>query len=83
MTREEWEEKFSVIRKRHMRGALDLLTTFILVAEYFSGDLVKVNSWFEARNPLLGDLSPLEMIAYGRAHRLKRFVEANLKESAK
>jgi hypothetical protein len=45
-----------------------------LVAEFFSGDAVKVALWFELPNPLLGDLSPRNMIRIGRYKRLLNFV---------
>jgi len=35
---------------------------------------VKVNLWFNTKNPLLGDVSPVEMIMAGRTERLERFI---------
>lgn len=45
-----------------------------LVAARFDGDADKSRAWFKARNPLLGDLSPRDMIRFGRHDRLRRFV---------
>lgn len=45
-----------------------------LVAEYFSGDAVKVGLWFELANPMLGNVSPRTMIRLGRYKRLLNFV---------
>jgi hypothetical protein len=45
-----------------------------LVAEYFSGDANKVSVWFAVANPLLGNVSPRDMIRGGRYHRLLSFV---------
>jgi hypothetical protein len=45
-----------------------------LVAEYFSGDAVKVGLWFELANPMLGNISPRTMIRLGRYKRLLNFV---------
>jgi len=48
--------------------------TINLVAQIFDGDVQKTAAWFKARNPLLGDISPREMIRLGRYERLRRFI---------
>jgi hypothetical protein len=45
-----------------------------LVAEYFNGDARKVALWFELANPMLGNISPRNMIRAGRYKRLLNFV---------
>src|ERR1700736_2826987 len=45
-----------------------------LVAEYFDGDVQKVGLWFELQNPMLGNISPRNMIRAGRYKRLLNFV---------
>lgn len=45
-----------------------------LVAKQFAGDQEKTVAWFRARNPLLGDVSPRDMIRLGRYERLRRFI---------
>lgn len=45
-----------------------------LVAEYFDGDVQKVGLWFELQNPMLGNISPRNMIRGGRYKRLLNFV---------
>lgn len=45
-----------------------------LVAEFFEGDVQKVALWFELSNPMLGSLSPRNMIRAGRYKRLLNFV---------
>jgi hypothetical protein len=45
-----------------------------LVAEFFEGDSQKVGLWFELSNPMLGNLSPRDMIRVGRHKRLLNFV---------
>jgi hypothetical protein len=45
-----------------------------LVAEYFEGDVQKVGLWFELQNPMLGNISPRNMIRRGRYKRLLNFV---------
>lgn len=45
-----------------------------LVAEYFGGDAQKVELWFQLPNPMLGNISPRDMIRLGRYERLLNFV---------
>ena len=45
-----------------------------LIAEYFGGDAHKVGLWFELPNPMLGNVSPRNMIRGGRYGRLLNFV---------
>ena len=54
-----------------------------LVAEFFTGDVQKVGLWFEVANPMLGNISPRDMIRIGRYKRLLNFVlEAREAEAA-
>ena len=46
----------------------------LLVAERFDGDARKVAIWFGAPNPMLGNVSPRNMIRYGRFAKLQRFI---------
>jgi hypothetical protein len=46
----------------------------LLIAEHFDGDPKKVAIWFGAPNPMLGNVSPRDMIRYGRFAKLQRFV---------
>lgn len=52
----------------------EIASTINLVAKQFSGDSEKTVAWFRARNPLLGDVSPRDMIRLGRYDRLRRFI---------
>lgn len=45
-----------------------------MVAEVFDEDIEKTALWFKTRNPLLGDVSPRDMIRLRRFDRLRRFV---------
>jgi hypothetical protein len=45
-----------------------------LVAQFFAGDVQKVGLWFEIANPMLGNISPRDMIRIGRYKRLLNFV---------
>jgi len=53
-----------------------------LVAQFFRGDGVKTALWFKTKNPLLGNISPRDMIRYGRYEKLRRFVMEALEENA-
>jgi hypothetical protein len=45
-----------------------------LVAEYFEGDVEKTALWFRAINPMLGNISPRDMIRLGRYKKLQKFI---------
>lgn len=52
----------------------EIAQTINLVARVFEGDVEKTVAWFKARNPLLGDVSPRDMIRLGRYERLRKFI---------
>ena len=52
----------------------EIAGTINLVARMFDGDPVKTAAWFRARNPMLGDVSPRDMIRLGRYERLRKFI---------
>lgn len=52
-----------------------------LVAQFFDGDAAKTALWFKTRNPQLGDISPRDMIRFGRYARLLRFVMDALEQN--
>lgn len=45
-----------------------------LVAEFFKGDVGKVSLWFELANPMLGNVSPRNMIRAGRYTKVLIFI---------
>jgi hypothetical protein len=45
-----------------------------LVGEFFAGDERKVALWFEIANPMLGNISPSNLIRIGKQRRLLSFV---------
>src|SRR5690606_338841 len=45
-----------------------------LVAEFFNGDANKVSLWFELANPMLGNMSPRNMIRAGRYTKVLNFI---------
>jgi predicted nucleotidyltransferase len=52
------------------------------VAKHFDGDASKTLVWFMTGNPLLGDMSPRDMILRGRYEALRRFVMQALERDA-
>lgn len=52
----------------------EIASTVNLVAKQFGGSQEKTMAWFKAKNPLLGDVSPQDMIRLGRPGRLRRFI---------
>lgn len=48
------------------------------VGAYFNGDLQKTVLWFKLPNPLLGGVSPRDMIRLGRFRKLAQFVSSAL-----
>lgn len=51
-----------------------------MVAEFFK-DEQKTLLWFKTPNPLLGDISPRDMIKIGRFKKLHRFIQDALSEN--
>lgn len=45
-----------------------------MVALVFEGDGAKTALWFRTKNPMLGDVSPRDMVRLGRYERLRKFV---------
>ena len=54
-----------------------------LVAEYFEGDPVKTALWFHTPNPMLGDITPKDMVRLGRSKKLIRFIMEARNENGK
>lgn len=52
----------------------EIANTINMVARAFDGDVEKTLVWFRTRNPLLGDISPKDMIRLGRYERLRKFI---------
>jgi len=53
----------------------------LLIANHFDGNAHKASLWFKTPNPMLGNVSPRDMIRYGRFSKLRRFVVGALSES--
>jgi hypothetical protein len=69
-----------VARGRARQGELERLCAQVL--GFFDGDVAKTALWFRLPNPLLGDLSPRDMIRYGRYAKLQEFVVEALADNA-
>jgi len=52
----------------------EIANTINMVASIFDGDAERTVTWFKARNPMLGDVSPRDMIRLGRYERLRKFI---------
>jgi len=59
----------------------EIAQTINMVAGVFGGDVGKTVAWFKARNPLLGDVSPRDMIRLGRYEKLRKFIINAMMES--
>jgi hypothetical protein len=60
----------------------EIALTINWVAKAMGGDVIKTAAWFKARNPLLGDISPRDMIRLGRFERLRKFIINAMMERA-
>lgn len=53
---------------------MEIGTICEIVANYFKGDVQKAALWFTMTNPLLGNVSPRDLIRFGRYKKLMQFV---------
>jgi hypothetical protein len=51
------------------------------VIDFFDGDLGKVADWINTKNPMLGGLSPSDMILQGRQDKLQLFIEKSIQRN--
>jgi hypothetical protein len=73
-----WDHK---IPQEVVERLTEIAVVCSLVAQFFAGDAVKTALWFKTKNPLLGNLTPRDMIRFGRYDKLRRFVMEALIES--
>lgn len=60
---------------RDMRERLEEIANICnLVAQFYAGNAQKTALWFRTKNPMLGDISPRDMIRFGRYDKLRRFI---------
>lgn len=66
-----FDERIPTVLKERLEQIANIC---LLVAEHFNGDARKTSIWFQTNNPLLGNMSPRDMIRYGRFPKLQRFI---------
>lgn len=69
-------------RSPRVAGEDELTLLCEQVVGFFEGDVAKSALWFRLPNPLFGDVSPRDMIRYGRYGKLKEFVVEALADNA-
>jgi len=52
-----------------------------MIAPFFNGNEEKMANWYFTNNPLLGGLSPAEMVALGKTEKLKKLIQNVLEEN--
>lgn len=73
-----WDDRMPTEVRERFREWANLLN---LVAEFFEGDIRKTVLWFTLPNPKLGNVSPRDMIRFGRYKRLAKFITNALSEN--
>lgn len=58
-----------------MESVSKLARVLEAVSLVFAGDLDLTARWFKAKNPMLGGISPRDMVRMGRLDRLELFVK--------
>lgn len=66
-----WDDK---VPKQVVERLEEIGAVANMVAEFFNGDAHKTALWFRTKNPMLGDVSPRDMVRLGRYDRLRRFI---------
>ena len=73
-----YDEKIPIELRDRLREWMTLLN---LVAGHFRGDAKKTTLWFMTPNPLLGGITPREMVRFGRYRKLFKFVANAIAEN--
>ena len=73
-----YDERMPQILRDRLREWANL---FNLVAQFFEGDAIKTALWFKTANPMLGGISPRDMIRFGRYQKLLKFILNALSEN--
>lgn len=73
-----YDDRMPQILKDRLREWANL---FNLVAQFFEGDAIKTAFWFKTPNPILGNISPRDMIRFGRYQKLLKFILSALSEN--
>jgi len=62
------------IPKELKKRLIEIGKVINLVIEQFDGDTKKAELWFNTGNPILGNMSPIDMIRFGRYEKLQKFI---------
>jgi hypothetical protein len=54
---------------------------FDIVWMHFEGNLTKTIVWFATANPMLGSLSPINMIRIGKRDKLEKWIKTQIEEN--
>jgi hypothetical protein len=73
-----YDEKAPKEVREHLENVANICN---LVFQFFDDD-VKTRLWFQTPNPVLGNVSPRDMIRLGRYNKLLRFVTVAMEEGA-
>jgi hypothetical protein len=73
-----YDEKAPKEVREHLENVANICN---LVFQFFNDD-VKTKLWFQTPNPMLGNVSPRDMIRLGRYNKLLRFVTQAMEEGA-
>lgn len=49
-----------------------------LILDFYKGDLKKTDKWLRTKNPILGSVSPLDMMMDGKEKELLKIIEFKL-----
>ena len=66
-----YDDRMPNVVREHLEQIANICT---LVAKAFDNDISKTVLWFKTPNPLLGNISPRDMIRAGRYEKLRQFV---------
>lgn len=73
-----YDGRMPQILKDRVREWANLLN---LVAQFFDGDVAKTALWVKTTNPMLGNISPRDMLRFGLYKKLLKFVLNALSEN--
>lgn len=74
-------EQIATIQWRGTYDPFLLLEISFLVQRHFKHNKKKSDKWMNESNPLLGNVSPVEMIQAGRAKKLLKFIINQIEEN--
>lgn len=81
LKRSSMKPKESNPPKHSIQDQLAVLKIAHLIGNFFRDEPHKVSIWMKTVNPLLGDITPIDMINNGRVQKLLKFVETQIAEN--